>query len=310
MKNAASDARLVGRIPPASRGAAMVRSAAFPPRRRAGGSVRQRSSGLALIAVLWMVAALSLVAASIMTSTRTEIRTVAQRQQLFAASQLGDAAIAIVLRDLVAASTPDPRWRSVTASFDGHDMTVRITPLSGLVDINRAPASLLADLFAVAGGVDPAFAGELAARVVERRRERSAEGGAGGLFAGAEELLQLPGFDYGLYARISDLITVSSGFGRINPLAAPPEVLRVLARGDEAVVARFLEQRDSARTDSPFPAEHVGGDAPRRWRLEAIVRLADVAAVRTRHVMPVQGEEAPWRSFSVHTGFVANVGPY
>ena len=79
--------------------------------------------GLALIAVLWIVAALAIGVTGLTQSVRSETRTlIAQRQQLQARA-LGEAAIALAVRQL--GQQPNrPPWQRLDQSYQGYDIAV------------------------------------------------------------------------------------------------------------------------------------------------------------------------------------------
>lgn len=67
------------------------------------------------------------------------------------ASALGDAAIQLVLQDMVSRTVPISHLSQVETIYRGVSMVVQVMPLNGLIDINGAPVPLLASLYAVGG---------------------------------------------------------------------------------------------------------------------------------------------------------------
>ena len=65
---------------------------------------RAHARGVALIAVLWLVAAMSLVISGVVQSVRSEMRTIGSYRQTVLANAAGDAAILMALQYLMAAS--------------------------------------------------------------------------------------------------------------------------------------------------------------------------------------------------------------
>ena len=140
-------------------------------------------------------------------------------------------------------------------SYGGQTIDLDIAPLDGLISLNGANVPLLAALLQTGGGLDTGRAQALAAEIVAWRDTRPevdpTSPGAASVqarrFEAPEDLLLVPGIDYTLYARIAPLVTAElSGGGQVNPLAAPPGVLAVLAHGDAARVATYLRQREEA----------------------------------------------------------------
>jgi general secretion pathway protein K len=179
---------------------------------------------------------------------------------------------------------------------------VEVTPLNGLIDINRAAAPLLTALLTVAGELGPEQAGALAQAIVAARQP--APNARGPRFEAVEDLLQLPGVDFPLYARLSRLITTDSmGSGRVNALSAPEEVLRVLSEGDAGRAARIAAARDAGETgvDTTGLAAQFLDTAPAlRFRLVARVPLADgrrLLSSRWVETGRVGRDGVPWRIF-------------
>lgn len=235
-------------------------------------------SGMALIAVLWIVAALSVIVASMSRAARQEVRAVSSARQAVAGQALGLAAIQLVLQDMTSRSGRSQASTQVNTVFKDIEVRVKILPLTGLIDINNAPQALLAGLFVHAGGVQPRLAGDLAAAVAQARSARDARGRVIG-FDATEDLLRVPGVDYTLYAKISALITADlTGSGRVSPAAAPPEVLAVLAAGNTSR-AGIAAQQGAGQPGVDITAlngEFIDSNTyTQRFQLQARVPLPD-----------------------------------
>ncbi len=169
-------------------------------------------------------------------------------------------------------------------------LQVAVVPLNGLINLNGAPAGLLSKLFRVAGGLPAPTADALAQQVVTLRDRPDAKGIAVG-FDAVEDLLQVPGVDYDLYANIARLLVVGRRtVARVNALAAAPEVLVVLAGGVGAVANQIVQARqvagsapDTTRLDASFVDNSSGSryrliaslslDAGRRWYVSRDIDL-------------------------------------
>lgn len=208
---------------------------------------RGTQHGVALIAVLWMVAAMGLIITGIVQSVRSEVRTAGLQRQTVVASALGDAAILLALQKLQAQrQEPGNAIQHIPVQFGGLASNVSVQPLNGLIDINNAPPLLLAEMYRHAGGLPPAAAQAMAQATVDTRQAKSAKGAVQG-FDAIEDLMRVPTMTYVLYAKIIPLITadLKDGSGRVNALAAPLGVLQVLAGGDVARAAILAGQRDA-----------------------------------------------------------------
>ena len=204
-----------------------------------------------MVMVLWVTAALGIVVTSISYMVRAELRHATVVRSNAADQALGRAAMVLALQELAAAPNRTRLERPQTQGYNlnGSQVDVLAMPLNGLLDINRAPAPLLAALLEHAGGMAPDAAQNLSVTIVEKRSVRISQD-VNTLFDTVEDLLQVPGVDYGLYARLAPLITANAGGGtQVNPYAAPAGLLLVLASGNQAAVAAFMAGRNSGVSD-------------------------------------------------------------
>ena len=209
----------------------------------------QPNKGLALIAVLWLVAAMGLIITGVVKSVCTETISSGQQRQTLQAQVRADAILVLALQNLFG-QVPQARKSLQVGNFnfDGQELTVKVSSLNGLVDINNAPPILLAELYKVAGGLDTNAAQSLAQATVEVRNIQNAKGLRPG-FDAPEDLFRVPGMTYDRYAMIRGLVTadLKDGSGRVNPMAAPLPVLGVLAGGDLAKATAFAANRGSGQ---------------------------------------------------------------
>jgi general secretion pathway protein K len=264
--------------------------------------------GVALVAVLWIVAALSILVTGMVQAQRNEIRLVSSARQTVQGSAIGNAAIQIVLQEMAARNEPVSRLSRIEVAYAGLKIPVEVIPLNGLVDINRAPGPLLTALFAVAGGMDGDRAAALAQSVVDARVP--GPGPRGPRFEAVEDLLQVPGADYSVYARLSSLITTDTmGSGRVNAMAAPEGVLVVLSEGNTGRAARIAADRDGGEAGvdtTGLTAQFIETAVTTRFKLVARVPLADgrrllsTGLVETGRVTP---DGIPWRIFHAENRF-------
>ena len=273
------------------------------------GSMHSRR-GMALIAVLWLVAALSLMVTGVSGVVRQETKMVGVAKDRIYARSVGDAAIILTLQQLAAQKMALQQWRGTTATYQGVLIEVDVMPLDGLININGASLPLLTALFASGGELPEGQAQELAIAVLDKRERTAADGRRSERFEAIEELMQVPGIDFNLYARLAPLITASStgsGGSTVNLLAAPQEVLRVLAIGDEAVARRIVAGRasgDAALDTSGLDLSLARtGGGQRRYRITARVPLADgriYVVDRSVYFGSRSRDGLPWYTFEAH----------
>ena len=259
--------------------------------------------GVVLIAVLWIVMALSIIVTGLSRSVRDEAKMLSMARQGAQASALGDAAIQLVLQQMAVDAKPVDRVTTVQVPYQGRQMDVQVMPLNGLVDLNSAKTPLLARLLTVAGGLPESAAEPLAQAIVDYREQRTAQG-ASRRFEASEDLMRVPGVNYDLYAKLSGLVTadIRSG-GAVNPLAAPPAVLQVLAGGNAQLAQQIDSQRQSGQAGidmTGLDATFIGSGTVRRYRLQARVPVADGGSfLVTRYVdiNPRSRDGLPWTTF-------------
>jgi general secretion pathway protein K len=202
---------------------------------------------MALIAVLWMVAVMSLIITGIVQAVRGEARTVGLQRQVVVADGLADATILLALQSLQAQKAePGKATQAVSVSFHERSYQVWVQPLNGLIDLNNATPNLLAEMYRYAGELSPDAANALAQATSDFRQAKSAKGLFQGI-ASVEDLMRVPTMSYGLYAKIKDSVTadLKEGSGRVNPMAAPQGVLQVLTGGDVSRAAVLASKRDA-----------------------------------------------------------------
>lgn len=265
---------------------------------------------MALIAVLWLLAAFGVLVASLGYTVRQQARLVADERHAIAAQALADGAIQLALQQLQAApQRPDALLRS-TVDFAGHGIAVTAQPLSGLIDLNGAPQPLLVALLRVAGGLPPAAAESLAQQLVEWRGGRPG-GGAPWRFEAVEDLLLVPGVDYPLYERLRPLVTTDGASSTsVAPLAALPDVLAVLTQGDVARAGQIAAARDSGQPGvdlTTLDPQLVGGASTNAYRIQAEVPLetGKIAFFARTVLMKESAFGTPWRTLHAERGILA-----
>ena len=151
------------------------------------GSGKRDQRGVALLFVLWLTVALSLIAMATAQMVRTEVAAVGnqidwQRSYYLARGGI-DAAIYSIVHSAQAPPAPDapvlpsdflPGKRWLQFDLPGGSCTVEIVPENGKLSINQIPPEQLATLF-VSLSIQPENSVQLAAAIAEWRSPRASE---------------------------------------------------------------------------------------------------------------------------------------
>jgi general secretion pathway protein K len=141
-------------------------------------------------------------------------------------------------------------------------VAIAIADEAGKIDLNLAPAELLAGLFE-AVGANHETAALIACNILDRRGDsgtdcpQSDTPHAGQRFVVPEEVAELPGIGDQLYNRVADDITVISGASAIDPMVAPRTVLLAIPGATESLVDSFIESRATMRDLGTGDAELI-----------------------------------------------------
>lgn len=261
--------------------------------------------GMVLIAVLWIVAALSLIVTGIVHVVRDEVRQVSGAGQVLQGRALGAGAGNLVLQQMLAQPERLKGMLRTQVVLQGRPVQVEVVPLNGLIDINTATLPLLQNMYAIVGGLVPEQAAALAQATLDSRGQKSANGRPQP-FESVEDLLAVPGMDYDTYARVADIVTpdARSG-GRVNVQAAPFPVLLVLAQGRQDLAQRIQRDRDAGAVGldtTGLDPQYVDNAASQRYLLRARVPLEDGTVLLTNRWLDfadARREGLPWRVFHV-----------
>ncbi|MDH3230469.1 MAG: type II secretion system protein GspK [Alphaproteobacteria bacterium] len=267
-----------------------------PPDSKASRSARSR--GVALIAVLWLAILLAVIAGSLLTTTRSELRLARNLLDSARADALAEGGIHLAIPFLLDRDA-GTRWAADgtvhVVELESGRLEIAVQDAAGRIDLNAAPPELLAGLFRAAGA-NPDDAAILAARIADwrdRDEDASADGAeqaeydAAGLavrvgnapFLTPGEILRIPGIDMALYGRIEGAVTVWSRQRGVDPSAAPRLALLALPGMSESAADALIAARAEAEPDPrgthllPFiPAE------AQRWLARGGGRIAYVTA--------------------------------
>lgn len=200
-------------------------------------------NGMALLAVLWGIALLSMIAAVALATSLSFARMEANSLKIIRTRTLAEAAI---LRAVLGIIDPKPatRWRidgvPQAFTFEGVVIQIRIEDEQGKIDLNTGRDDLIRGLFHAAA--EPNRADQLADSVLAWRGEGNAndtaEAGArprGGAFQSLDELKLLPGMSDDLFEQLLPALTLYSQRAAFDPQTAPALALR--AMGQSAAIA-------------------------------------------------------------------------
>lgn len=238
------------------------------------------SRGVALVLVLWMLALLSVIAGSLVYSSRTELQIAANLAAQAQAEAIADAGVHKAIYELAGRPANDPeRWQGNGLPHDWTfaDTRLRITIVdeSGRIDLNTAPDSLLRGLF-LSIGLPQEQADALADAIIDWRDPDDlrrlhgvekedylaagrASGPANAKFEAVEELRQVLGMTEDIYRRIEPLVTVHSGQAGVNTTVAGRGVLLALPGALPEIVDPYLEQRRATLAQNlPPPPLQIG----------------------------------------------------
>ena len=210
-----------------------------------------RHTGVALIAVLWLVALLTLLAGAAVTLSVTHRRTASRYAQAAQADLTLDAAIRVMILRLIAPpdrAPPFPIGNTQTVGVLDENVTIIVQREAGRIDLNTADRDLLMALFA-ANGWSERDASSMAARIIDWRDpdDDVEEGGAesreyqaahlnygphDGLFESVDELRQVLGSER-INDELYDSLTVFTHAPVAMESVATPAVKRAFVWADQ-----------------------------------------------------------------------------
>jgi len=234
--------------------------------------MRRLRPGLALVAVLWVLMLLSVMAASFLTQTRGSLRLAEGLLREAEAEALADAGFALAVEWLLDArreTRAQADGAAQPASLPGGALTITIADEGGKIDLNLADHELLQSLL-LAQGASLDAAGALADTIEDYRdadgfrRVHGAEdddyriaGWAAGAkdapFELVDELRQVKGMTQPLFERVAPLLTLHSGKSTVNPRTAPKAVLLALPGAVPAEIEAYVEARAALAAGIALP---------------------------------------------------------
>lgn len=294
-----------------------------------GGRLRDR--GLVLLAVLWVLTLLALMAATFTRTSRTEVNLARNAMQQLQAEALADSGVHLAVARL-GQTIEQGGWaldgRVHSHTLPGGEVRILIADEAGKIDLNGANPELLQALLRALGvGSEASVA--LADAIVDFR-----DGDHLHLLNGAEdedyataglahdakdapfeevaELQQVLGMTPALYRRVAPVLTVHTRGRRPNEATAPPLVVaalrgRVMDEGEASGdAAMLMDQATGAAGSEAAPEERELGGLRSRlglYEIHAEGRTGDGAVfARTAVVLLTRGGRAPFRILSWRRG--------
>lgn len=257
---------------------------ALRPRRRAA------PDGFILVTVLWILAAMAAFATIYAAYVGNTAATIAVHDEAARARSLATAALELTAFRILSAPS-DQRLAHGAFTFRIGDarMDVSFCEESARIDLNAAPRSLIAGLFA-ALGASPGDAETHARRIVawrsssaddmpEDEEARYAElgyGPRGAPFVHVDEIWRVAELPPGLVALAIPHLTVFSGRPGVDPGVASPQVRAALAGAPRA--APDPDGATAARgSDAVRVLVHIRFAGGRRRTIEAVMLVRDFA---------------------------------
>ena len=217
---------------------------AAPERRNLAFDPRDGERGLALLIVLWVIVAASLVVLTFNATVRSGLTFVSSEVEMTRSDALLDAGAEIAVSRLIDAEEA-LRWRpdgkSHTVTYAGADLIIAISDANGLIDINKADKMVLIPfLRQFVGSESNALRLGDAIFLLRTKASKSlpppteshsgiaatqSEVPKGIPFIDVAQLRSVTGITPEIYKRMVPFITVYSRDGRIGPISAPDEVL-------------------------------------------------------------------------------------
>jgi general secretion pathway protein K len=274
-------------------------------------SARSSEDGFVIIAVLWILMALAVLATVFSIYLSNSARALGATDINLERDALVSASLELTAYRLLSA---DEKERPVQGVFrfrmDNAAAFVTFTSETARVDLNKASKEMLSNLFEVLGWEQKA-AGELADRVVgwrKKSRRNAADDEtalylAAGLnysprqapFGHVNELGLVLGASPALVERVSPYVTVFSKSADIDALIAPPEVIAALPGMTPEALNSFLKQRPSLPRDQKAvaaalgPAKSAALPQTQAFRVVTAIRFDNGRRTTTEAVILLEG---------------------
>jgi general secretion pathway protein K len=264
--------------------------------------VWKASDGFIVVAVLWILSALAVLATIYAIYVTNTAMALAVNDDAVIAQGLVSAGVELAAYQIISAPKDGRPTRGRLAFRMGRaSVTADFRAETARIDLNAAPKELLAGLFAVLGA-QPEEAQQYAERIIGWRTAPKAEsrdgeaslyreagldyGPRGAPFAHVAELWLVLGLPPALVERALPYLTVFSGRAEINIRDAAPEVVAALpGMSPDGLAAAFAERTQGAPTTPPGTTTDCGDairvtvrvdfDNGRRLAAEVVILVRD-----------------------------------
>jgi general secretion pathway protein K len=230
--------------------------------------------GFVIVAVLWILVALSALATIFSLYLSNSAQALAVSDTSLQAEAVVSASVELTAYQLLLSSDKArPPRGSFRFRLDHAEALVTYTSETARIDLNRAPKEMLSNLFEVLGAEEK-IAREAADRILGWRtppkrnaaNEEAALYAASGLvysprqspFAHVYELSLVIGIPAELVERALPFMTVFSGSADVDVLIAPDEIIAALPGMTPAALTDFLNQRTGLPHDQAAVAAALG----------------------------------------------------
>jgi len=278
-------------------------------------SNNRTTRGIALVAVLWAVMLLALMAQSFTTDVRTGTQLTQNLVANAEARALADAAVHVAIERLLSERSDANRAYDGSphrTNIGGAEIEIAVQDENGRIDLNKSPTALLERLFQWTGRT-PDEARSIVDAIVDwrdrdslrrlngaeasdyRQANRGYEPKNLG-FDSVEELRLVLGITPALFNKIQPAVTVYSSRGRIDQRAATATVLATLL-DDAAEAKAYLEERRDGAPLPDLPKTFTARSRPINFTIRATAKSANGGRFTREAVVHLAG--ARGRPFSI-----------
>jgi general secretion pathway protein K len=277
--------------------------------------------GFIIVAVLWILIALATLASIYSIYIGNSALALSVMDDGLQAEALVSSSVELTAYRL---TVPTKERRPTRGGFgfrlDRANVVVTFSSETARIDLNAAPKSLLAGLFATLGASND-NADQYADRILGWRTTLKPEAQAneadlyrstglpylprGASFAHVSELWLVQGLPSALVGRAMPFVTVYSGRSEINVFDAPPEVIAALPGMTPARLNNFLAQRETASPEAESLPRLLGPDQPNvtaegsnAFRLRIHIAFDNGRQTESEVVILLDGTDEPFHVLS------------